>query len=483
MKRLLLLVLLVACKDSPTQLKSVELIFPTCSPDDGIDDRDCIQASLDAACLAGGGTVHLAAGRWQLNRAVDKPGPRDDGGLWLDCSDVRLDGEGASTVLMMSGDGFGADWQGVRISASQTGDPTFRVEVSNLTISSEDAFNVGGQTHLLEVQATVTAPGCISQVGLHNLYLNHTQPVNGAGDCLRFVGDVGAVVSQVDVGPAVLETCPRSGVSIQRGVQGMALHDLVLQTIGKTGVDIEPTGNSPVQHLLFGHLNVISGGISIGGQPNYFTQDVAISDSTINGRLGMTAARDVNITNVHVVQTAADGEGTLNIKGSDHIRVSNSTILRAGGVVGPAIRLVGVNGVFPGHVTISGGSAENDTATDVIYMESAQDVSISGVEITGMAPANSAIYLRATGRDAGRLRVIGNTFIGPLLYGTLLAGNPANIIGATVVGNSSVGVTGAGLRCDNVLKITKPVIHAAYNYDSGTATAGCSGVLTPNQFP
>lgn len=476
-----ILLILTACGQTTSQPTRAALITPACVPDDGIDDRACIQASLDAACAAGGGTVHLTTGHWVLTRAASAPGARDDASLWLECSDLALEGEGPATVLMMTGDGGGADWQGVRISASPTGDPTQRVEVSNLTIASDDAFNTSVEAHLLSLQSVAAALGPISKVMIHHLVLRHT--IAGAGDCLRMVGDGSAPISMVDIGSVTFEACPRSGVAVQRGVQDVLLHDLTLCGVGKTAVDMEPTGTGPIQRFEMHHLQILTGGISIGGQSTVFTTDVVLASSHVNGRVGMTYASRVAISDTIIDTSPADGNGALQITASNQVVVTGSIIRRPGGTAGPAVRIVGASGTYPSRITLSGNELENDTATDVISTESTQDMTVTGNEITGACATCNGFGARATGRDSGRFVINGNRFRGPLLYSVALAGNPNNLIGASVVGNQSTGVTGAGLRCDNPLKITKPIVHGSYYYDAGTATSGCTGVTIATQVP
>src|SRR6266536_1865763 len=71
-------------------------------PDDGVDDRVPIQAAIDAATTAGGGTVCLGSGRWRVSRA---PVGSYDRFAALSTHGARLtfSGTGPGTVLELVG--------------------------------------------------------------------------------------------------------------------------------------------------------------------------------------------------------------------------------------------------------------------------------------------------------------------------------------------------------------------------------------------
>jgi hypothetical protein len=89
-------------RPDPTSLQSFDVSAPEfggCKPDDLADDTDCFAKALEAAARAGGGIVHVPAGRWDLLTA----GARAADGLVL-APGVQLQGEGsADTTLVHHG--------------------------------------------------------------------------------------------------------------------------------------------------------------------------------------------------------------------------------------------------------------------------------------------------------------------------------------------------------------------------------------------
>jgi hypothetical protein len=77
-----------------------------CQPSDGADDTACIQAAIDAASGALGGTVFLAAGQWDLmdSAAAGQPSPTDTGILLR--SEVTLAGVSAAATELVKHPGW-----------------------------------------------------------------------------------------------------------------------------------------------------------------------------------------------------------------------------------------------------------------------------------------------------------------------------------------------------------------------------------------
>ncbi len=455
-----------------------------CLPDDGLDDRVCIQAALDAACLTAGGTVFLDTGTWNVTRPAAVPGSRDNASLWMECSNLALVGDGPRTVVMMTGDGYGADWAAVRVSADLSGNPTERVRISDMVIASDDAYNLQEQTHLVMFGSTVNAPGRITDVGVHDVILRHPVRPEVAGDCLRFVGEAATPITVVDVGSVIFEACDRSGIAVQRGVQDVDFHDIVMIDIGKTGVDMEPTGTGPIARFSMRNMH-IEGGMTVAGQASEWTRDISVSSTHISGRLGLIYARDVSFTGVHVKDLATGSEGSLFIRASEDVKfVGGSVVRSSGSAAGAAVKMSGSNGTYPTNIKIVGSDITSEIAGPVVDIESLKDSNISNNAITGADAANPAVLIRATGRDIGGLEIVDNRIRGVFQFGVKLSGGPQNVTGAVISGNYSTGVTSAGLRCENPLKFTKPVIHAGYFYDTAaTATSGCTGVSIVTQAP
>jgi len=73
--------------------------FGSCRADDGLDDTRCILRAIDAATAAGGGTVVLGKGTWDLARSVSSRIDADDGILLP--RGVNLKGAGAKFAYLI----------------------------------------------------------------------------------------------------------------------------------------------------------------------------------------------------------------------------------------------------------------------------------------------------------------------------------------------------------------------------------------------
>ncbi len=455
-----------------------------CQPSDGVDDRVCLQAAIDATCRAGGGVLHLGAGTWNLSRPAKVEGPSDNASLWIGCSNLTLEGDGPATVLMMTGDGYASDWSGVRV-VSPLKVPTSRVTIADLTIASDESTNPNEQTHLLTLGPVVNQAATISDITIRGVRFRHPVVAAVSGDCLRMFGEPGAPVAGVDVGGVVFESCDRSGWAVQRGVESVDLHDARFLDIGKAAIDMEPSGlGAPIRRISMRGIETQRGAISISGsggttaEPPVWTEDVTLSDSHLGGRLGVIYARRVSISNVHVAEVAKGGEGVLHVRASENIAATNLTVRRlAGSVGGPAVKVSGANGVFPGELKLIACTLENQAEGHVLEAESVQDLTVAASSLLYSGPTGGAftgLKVTATGRNVDRLQLSGVRVLGPLRYAVVLAGSPAMVGSVQLAGASSSGATLAGLRCENPLKFSKSVAHSGGTYDgAAVATSGC----------
>jgi hypothetical protein len=187
----------------------------------------------------------------------------------------------------------------------------------------------------------------------------------------------------------------------------------------------------------------------------------------------------VNVSGVHVSETATGSEGSIQIRGSEDVTVQGGSVRRlTGSVAGPAVKVVGVSGTFPTRVKILGVEISTEIAGKAVEIESVQDLTFLGNTIIGSDATQSAVWVKATGRDIGGLVLSDNQLRGTYLFGVMLSGNPSNVVGASLTGNYFIGATSAGLRCENPAKFTKPVVHSGYFYDGVAAAAsGCTGIV------
>jgi hypothetical protein len=119
--------------------------------DDGADDHVPIQAAIDAAAGAGGGTVCLPSGRWTLARAL--PGSYDRlAAPSTHGAHVDITGTGPGTVLELVGD------QAVTTTSVPSLDPGARdITIERLTIDTSATTNTDEQTHAISIGSGVCA--------------------------------------------------------------------------------------------------------------------------------------------------------------------------------------------------------------------------------------------------------------------------------------------------------------------------------------
>ncbi len=175
---------------------------------------------------------------------------------------------------------------------------------------------------------------------------------------------------------------------------------------------------------------------------------------------------------------AKGGEGSFHVRASESVTATNLTVRRlAGSVGGPAVKVSGANGVFPGELKLVASTFENQVDGHVLEAESIQDLTVASSSLLYAGPTGGAfagLKVTATGRNVDRLQLSGLRVLGPLRYAVVLAGSPAMVGSVQLAGASSSGATLAGLRCENPLKFSRPVAHSGGAYDgAAVATSGC----------
>jgi hypothetical protein len=288
-------------------------------PNDGIDDRAPIQAAIDAAVDAGGGTVCLPSGRWTLTRA---PAGSYDRFAALSTHGAHVDitGTGPGTVLEMVGD------QGAATTSVISLDPgAHDITIERLTIDTSGMTNTDEQTHAIAIGSGVCATSngtCsmpVADVTMRDVRFEHpTVAGSRKGDCIRLFGNTASTrVERVTIVGSSFTSCARSGIAVQRNVFSLAvLGNHFGEKIGDTAFDSEPTGGEGDDGLrLIGnsfadtkvtfsasitsyHHATITGNTFVGRGINlYRTQDVLVADNTFDVN-APTAAGVIEVQNV-----------------------------------------------------------------------------------------------------------------------------------------------------------------------------------------
>ncbi|WP_410672471.1 hypothetical protein [Amycolatopsis sp. cmx-4-68] len=127
-------------------------------PDDGADDRAPVQAAIDAASDAGGGTVCLGSGRWRVSRAPAGSYDRF-AALSTHGAHVTITGTGPGSVLELVG-----DQQAAAVAVLSLDPGASDITVQRLRIDTSAATGTDEQTHAIAIGSGVctTANGTCS---------------------------------------------------------------------------------------------------------------------------------------------------------------------------------------------------------------------------------------------------------------------------------------------------------------------------------
>ncbi len=462
-------------------------------PDDGADDRDGIQSAVQSACDAGGGVVRLQAGLYEVgNNAL--PGANNIASLAIRCSNVRITGEGLSTVLQATGDGLGGDWNLIQIRPPPTGREVVRnVEIDNLLLSGSGAWNTEEQTHLIQIGA-----GPVENVSMHHLWFY--QPVRQkvglaagtsekGGDCIRLMGAPGKAVRYVHISDSQFLDCDRSSVSFQREVYDTIIDSNMFMAVGDQHIDQEPTGVGALGRLVVTN-NLFMGGAQgahavalTGNAIDQPAAEIVFSQNVLFGRgLSLMNVQRAVVSDNVILGKIGSAEGVVHARkaSSDVVMRGNHIERLAGSAVGPVVSVVPHNSGFPSRWKIDGNRIVSAVDGFGLNLESISNVSVGNNDFEFRGPtANTytAIRLMASQGALENVLVLGNRAVGPL--GGMLQLSPGGYsIGAvSIVGNMSHGAP-TGILCKGGSAFTRPVVHSGNYYDGATSVSNCSSALS-----
>lgn len=423
-----------------------------------LDARPGIQAAIEAA--GDRATVKLDCGTWRVSRAPVGSADRF-ASVYLHGKHVTLAGAGPCTVLAPTGDAKQGDWRGVDVSNAAD------VTVRDLTVDTSWLTNTEEQTHA--VQAT----GPVDGLRLERVTFVHPRrTTDRVGDCLRLLGNPGALVERVSVVDVDFALCARSGIGVQRGVFGLQVVGSRFEDVLKTAVDHEPTsagGNGDEAYVgdLFLDTHVPTPGgaaMSLAGYDDPIARVTVVGCDFRHRGIQLYRAQDVVMTgNVVTCDSVLDMTPCVDV-GNLGLRwtLSGNTVRRGAGdgtpaTAGPVVHAAH-HGTSPGssHARVSGNMLEQDGAGHVVAMESASSVTVSGNDVTYAWPSTTwasgiaAVWLRATAADLD-MAVVDHNVVRSVTPGALsavvsVAASPKSVGAVVVDGNASAGVD-QGVRC------------------------------------
>jgi hypothetical protein len=461
--------------------------------DDGIDDRVPIQAAIDAATNAGGGTVCLSSGRWRVTRAPVGSYDRF-AALSTHAAHLAITGTGPGTVIELVGD------QGAAATSVVSVDPgASDITMERLAIDTSAATNTDEQTHAIAIGSgvcTVANGTCsmpVSDVTVRDVRFAHPRAAAGVrkGDCIRLLGNTAATaVKRVTVMGSSFTSCARSGIGVQRNVFSLAvLGNHFGEQIGDTAFDSEATGGQFDDGLRLEGNSFADSTVNFSAAVSSY-RHATITGNTFTGRgLSLYRTQDTVVADNTFDVTATTGAGVIdsgNVASGDKI---DNNVIRRHGVAGPAIRITPHSGGIPEKMSITNNTIVADGDSSGIYADSAHDIGIRNNDITftDPAPNGSGIWLDAIVGTIDGLTITGNTVAGPLsstggntyLAAVRLNARPSQFDGVTVALNASRGALNS-LQCTQRSpgSFRQPIISVGNRWNVAPT---CVAVLQPGQ--
>jgi hypothetical protein len=460
-------------------------------PDDGLDDRPGLQEAVDSACDAGGGIVRLQAGLYELS-PNPQVGATNVESIAIRCSNVRLTGEGLSTVLQATGDSLGRDWNLIQIRSTPADPvPVRNIEIDNMLLSGVGAWNTPEQTHLVQIGV-----GPVESVSMHHLWFYH--PVRQkpdltgnekGGDCVRLLGGPDKAVRFVQITDSQFLDCDRSGISFQREVFDVIIDSNMFLAVGDQHVDQEPTGVGALGRT------VVSSNLFMGGAQGAFavtltgnaidqpSSDVVFARNVLFGRgLSLINVQRAVVSDNVIMSHIATADGVIHArKATEDIVLRGNRVERmAGSAPGPVLSLVPYSSGFPGKWRIDGNRFVSKADGFGLNLDSVSDVSISNNDFEFHGPSEgtfAAIRLIATQAPVDNTLVYGNHVYGG--FGAMVQLSPmSHSIGAvSIVGNMTHGAP-LGLLCKGGSSFTRPIVHSGNYYDGAAQATSCPAGLS-----
>lgn len=446
-----------------------------------IDARPGIQAAVEAAGDVA--DVCLGAGRWEVSRAPIGSYDRF-ASIYLRHNHVVLHGVGPATVIAPTGDAGAGDWRGIEVLGGAVD-----VEVRDLAIDTSGMTNTEEQDHAMQVT------GPVAGFRVSRVRFNHPHPAGAkAGDCLRLVGNAGALVRDVSISDVTFDACARSGIAIQRGVWGVQVIGSRFNDVHDTDVDDEPTaaGGDGDLTLMGNHFNDTGVGqgdfsVSLGGwdAPQARVRVIG-NDFSRRGLWGYRVAQLTVAGNTfEVAPTQKDG-GVVELRNvEEDFVISANTIKRLGTVPGSALRVVHQAAGSAAHGTVSSNRISSATPGQVISIESATDLTLSDLDVdyTGAATGQTCVYVRATAKQVDMLDVhdvrCRAVQVGGFLAAISLSSSTSGFGSVLVHANMSRNAL-QGLRCDGSGAFTKPIVFHGNDFDGANPIAtSCAQALAP----
>jgi hypothetical protein len=401
---------------------------------DGVtNDNAAIQAAIDAAVAAGGGTIYFPPGNYAIYRI-----PGDLGTFQLfDVTDLTFLGDGYASTIQMLGDAALQTWYAFFLR-----DDTRRIRFENLRFLG-DAFtnpNLAEQHFYINISTTtvgLTHPQDVTMEGcwFDRILKGAASRILGEFDGVPEPVNIRAIRNAYNVGDGTA-TYARSAFEGQRGAHVQIQHNWMTGSLAQL-IDCEPGGGAPFGWSIIGnHLlkeNPTGDSIAISGTTTgYLMKETIVAFNTLTSSISSVhGSKNVIRGNIMVIPVDAPSDRApiymLN-NGERYQEIVGNVFVNAGGSIDRGVIIHAANSITGDQINIQ----DNLCVTYVvpaagggvsIRIERNKHVNVSGNVIWYDTTINNAavgIQVRAVDVDGDGWLANGNVIIGgglPLLAG------------------------------------------------------------------
>ena len=423
------------------------------------DDKDEIQAAIDAATAAGGGIVWFPEGTYMLS-----------GKLVLK-SNVTLQGEGWSSILKLEA-GANSDLIEFNFSGGDVTD----VAILDLQLDGDGSNQSAGNNKIIEIVdgIRVRVENCyihdtkndaigisadLTSTNRHIWIVNNymkTVGVGGSGARSgisiiegRFINILGNRIEDVDQNFIDLEP-----TTDDRPVMFVNIIDNICETADGVGIQLKVAGTGTAYDITkFAHINIV----------NNVVKDFDTDNNTAGGIIN-TGFVAVNIKNNHVTQAATNSAG---ISAGRHANVEGNYIYNCESgidvgtytnITGNTIDKANLFGIRSNsaadpeakYVTISHNLVKNTQAGPAVRVDSSQEALsvIGNTLIDDQSPATTTygIWEEAGGSGTNNTNIYTDNIIKNMLTAPTFIRSRKNIVDLTVTSQGSVDLSGSAAR-------------------------------------
>jgi parallel beta-helix repeat protein len=317
------------------------------------DDTAACQAAIDAALKAGGGRIHIPAGRYRITRAL-----RFSSGERVDVT-----GDGTSTTLLHENDEPLLLWP-TGISCREVSVRHLRVESTTRDKSSESAV--------------IACLGGVERSYFQHLLFFSDHVRSGSGILTDTVADTTTLES------VVMWRIGGTGLRVARGSEIRIIGGRITGdgSLRKENIGIHLVGNNGGVHVVTTDLIGLHTGMRIGELGHTSNREIFLTHSTFDSSVHGLWQSDNAYTSIAGCWAASCDEDQIRLDNTCSgaiLSISGGTIFNGGAYNRPGTHHGLV--VEAGRFTLTGVSVRHNKGTGILLGKDARDYTISGCRI------------------------------------------------------------------------------------------------------